>query len=157
MNAINRQEADNICGITNVLFADVNDVVYLPDPVNHIMAESLILLRDEVDFNELYGSPESISFTCVSDKSKAGNVFNYNLFLKYPRQTADVVNTLEDMCHKPVIIILVDGNGVRQILGNIKNPMRLQLSPLKPGEATGYNGYELNFSGKYTHTPYVLV
>jgi hypothetical protein len=157
MITINRQEADNISGILTVSFLDVNDIVFIPPQVDHIITESDIIIRSGASWLYFYGTPESIGFSCQSEEDNAGTTFTPALTLKYPREAAEIVAALEDMARRPMILITEDSNGIRKILGDVKNPMRMMFNPVKPAEAAGYNGYEVTFSGRYTHTPYLLV
>jgi len=157
MITINRQEADNIGGIISVSFLDVNDIVLIPAQVNHIISKSGILIRSGVSWLTLYGTPESIGFTCQPEETNAGTIFTPTLTLKYPRDNSTIIAAFEDMTRRPMILTIEDSNLVEKLLGDTKNPMRMQFNSVKPGEAAGYNGYEITFSGKYTHTPYLLV
>ncbi len=157
MITISRQEADNISGILAVSFIDVNDIVLIPDQINHTIDESSILLRTGASWLTLYGTPESIQFSCPPEETNAGIVYTPSLTLKYPRESATIIAALEDMQRRPMLLTIQDANLMKKLLGEIKNPMRMQFNPVKPGEAAGYNGYELTFAGKYTHTPYMLV
>lgn len=157
MITLNRQEADNISGIISVSFIDVNDIVLIPDQVNHIIVESGILLRTGAAWLNLYGTPESIVFSCPPEETNAGTIYNPSLTLKYPGESSAVTAALEDMRRRPVLLTIEDANLMKKLLGEIRNPMRMQFTPVKPGETAGYNGYEITFTGRYTHTPYLLV
>jgi len=157
MITINRQEADNISGILKVSFIDVNDISYIPPQVNHIIAESGILLGNSAAWLELYATPESILFTCAPEETSAGTIYPYSLALRYPRESAAIIAAFEDMARRPMLITIEDANALKKLLGDVKNPMRMMFNPVKPGEAAGYNGYEVTFNGTYTHTPYLLL
>jgi hypothetical protein len=156
MITISRQEADNISGIVEVLFIDVNDMVLLPEQVGHIIDESQIILRTGINWLNLYGTPESIALTFDAENTPAGTIYNTRLALRYPRENTTIIAAMEDMARRAMLIAVTDGNNLKKLLGDVKNPMRMLFAPVKPGEASGYNGYELIFEGRYTHTPYIL-
>ena len=157
MITINRQEADNISGIIQISFIDVNDVVFIPDQVNHTITESGIILRTGAAWLSFYGTPESIIFNCQPEESNAGTVYTPTLIMKYPNESSAIIAAFEDMARRSMLLTIEDANLKRKLLGEVKNPMRMQFNPVKPGEASGYNGYEVMFTGKYTHTPYLLI
>jgi hypothetical protein len=157
MITIDRKEADNMSGVIEISFLDVNDIVFIPAQVKHLITENGILIRSGSSWLTLYGTPESILFSCPPEDTSAGVIYNYSLTLRNPGEDPNVIAAFEDMARRPMILTIEDSNSVRKILGEIRNPMRMKYNQVKPAESAGYNGSEITFSGIYTHTPYLLI
>lgn len=157
MADINKPVSDNIGGSVLVEFCDILNVAGLPDVLNNTIDESLILLVTGAVWDKFYGSPETISVTISPESTNAGYKWNVSIKLSYPKDDASITNTFISMAQHAYIIKHTDGNGVKKILGSRDNPMRMKFDINSPGEASGYNGYSVEFSSAYVKPPYYLV
>lgn len=147
----------NIGGANTVEFISAGKVIDLPYPVDHTIQESNIQIESGTEWNAFYATPGSIEVNIESEESDAGTIYPVTVRLRYPKDQATVTASFLSMKNNPQIIKVTDNNLVKTLFGNLNTPMRMKFRILKPGEVSGYNGYQVEFTGKLLYPPYYLI
>lgn len=146
----------NIGGANTVEFTSILNNPSIPKDNDHKVTEANITLGSG-QWNTFYATPGSINVDVSEKESDAGTVWETKIKLRYPKDQAAATHTFLQMKNEPQIIKVTDNNLQKTLFGNKNTPMRMRFRILRPGEVSGYNGYEVEFYGTLLYPPYYLV
>jgi hypothetical protein len=94
---------------------------------------------------------EAIEFTHLSAKwrenensGKGGNFFKKEVFCSIPCVRNEISEELENYRNRRLAALVEEENGETRLV----YPLRMKINSDVPGSSTGWNGYDLNFSGE---------
>jgi len=158
MADINKSSQDNIGGFNRVRFIDINNIIKINDAINHsIDINDIIIFSNEFfpnDWNVFYGSTDTIQLEITTIETGAGKHYEISLRLRYPKDQASITNIFLDMANHAYLILVTNNQGETRLLGDKSSPMRMNFQILSPKDISGYNGYQVEFFGKFTYPPY---
>lgn len=102
-------------------------------------------------WNVIYGTPETMQLESELQDGPAGMKYLYKLKILIPKDRFLVEKEIFAMTGRRLIIKSGDKNGTVRIFGTIDCPMKMTSRLLKPATMEGFNGYELLFSGEFSH------
>lgn len=111
----------------------------------------LITPRPGKAWNSVYGTPETIQLESEQQDTSAGLKYSYKLKILVPKDRAPVESELYAMNGRRLIIKSGDKNGTIRVFGTMDCPMKVTSKLIKPAAMEGFNGYELLFSGEFSH------
>lgn len=111
----------------------------------------LITPRPGKAWNAVYGTPETIQLESEQQDTSAGLKYIYKLKILVPKDRAPVESELYAMNGRRLIIRSGDKNGTIRVFGTMDCPMKVTSKLIKPAAMEGFNGYELLFSGEFSH------
>jgi len=158
MADINKSSQDNVGGFNRVRFIDINNIIKINDAIDHTLdIDDIVIFSNEYfpnDWSTFYGSTETIQLDIETVETDAGKHYEITLRLRYPKDQALITNIFLDMANHAYLILVTNNQGETKLLGNKTSPMRMNFRILSPADIPGYNGYQVEFSGKFTYPPY---
>lgn len=149
MGNILRHSGINIGGLNSISWIFREDVGVFNFYLSSLNCQ--ITPRPEKSWNEIYGTPETIQLESEQQDTPAGIKYSYKLKILVPKDRAPVESELYAMTGRRLIVRSGDKNGTVRIFGTMDCPMKVTSKILKPAAMEGFNGYELLFSGEFTH------
>lgn len=147
----------NISGINTVEIIAARNIDSIPDPSGNQVTEENITLVSGKSWDNFYGTPGTIVPGMEAVRTEAGIYYKLSIKLRYPKDQASVTADFAGRAIQGHVLKITDNNGTKTLWGEKNNPMYMSFSIKKPGEVSGYNGYEVEFTGTSVHPPYYLV
>ena len=149
MGNIFRHTGINIGGLNSISWIYREDVGIFS--FNLSTLNCLIDPKVGKSWNAVYGTPETIQLESEQQDTPAGMKYIYKLKILVPKDRAPVESELFAMNGRRLIVRSGDKNGTVRIFGTMDCPMKVTGKLIKPAAMEGFNGYELLFSGEFTH------
>jgi hypothetical protein len=149
MGNILRHTGINIGGLNSVSWIFKEDVAGFSFNLTNLLCQVTPKLGKS--WNAIYGTPETIQLESEQQDTPAGMKYIYKLKTLIPKDRSQVETELYSMIGRHLILKSGDKNGTIRIFGTLDCPMKVTGKLLKPSSIEGFNGYELLFSGEFTH------
>ena len=149
MGDILRHTGTNIGGIGKVSWVFFEDTAAIR--YNEATLCCSVDLKPGRSWNSLYGTPETIQLESEQQDTPAGLKYIYKIKILVPKDRLEVEVELFRMNGRWVILKITDKNGTDRLFGTKENPMKATSRLLKPAMVEGFNGFELLFTGEFSH------
>jgi hypothetical protein len=149
MGNISRHTGINIGGLNSISWIFREDVGIFSFYASSL--NCLITPKPGKSWNAVYGTPETIQIESEQQDTPAGMKYVYKLKILVPKDRAAVESEIFAMNGRRLIIRSGDKNGTVRVFGTMDCPMKVASKLIKPAATEGFNGYELLFTGEFTH------
>lgn len=141
-----KHTGDNVGGNYRLRIAYVEKVQEVPATVDGAIHHDVVMKAGGRWF-DIYCSEGSIDFKDAQAESDHGGFFNKTVSGFIPKDRADVVEFVEALKNRPVIIDLIDNNEVRKLVGTLEEPMYFTASFESKDQTAGRAGTSITFTG----------
>ena len=148
MDNISRHTGSNLGGLNSISWAYYEDLISFS--TNDSLYSTIVFVASK-GWNSLYFTPETMSLESDQQILPAGMKFIYKIKMLVPKDRQEVEVILAKLLLRKLIIKTTDKNNVIRVFGNLDSPMKLTYKLLKPGTIEGFTGYEVLFSGEFSH------
>jgi hypothetical protein len=133
----------NIGSIIAISYALASDIVLISPPDENESVQ--ITFASGKSFSPFSYTPDSASFSEEQQDNDAGPYFPQGLSFRCPKIDTIQHAIVKSLLNQDIVIVATDGNGKSYVIGTVETPARASLKMLRPGSASGYNGYEVSF------------
>ncbi len=149
MGNISRHTGINIGGLNSISWIFRENVGIFS--FNLPTISCLIAPKLGKSWNAIYGTPETTQLESEQQDTPGGLKYLYKLKVLIPKDRAPVETELYAMNGRRLILKSGDKNGTVRVFGTMDCPMKVTSKLIKPAAMEGFNGYELLFTGEFTH------
>ena len=139
---------DNTGGVETLWYADVQDVVSVPDPDEALVSASVVL-RPEASWYQLVATRTTLGFTQAGKEDRHGPYFQPQLKGVLAKATAGLAAGLEALDGRRLLLLYRDNNGLVWLVGTPDEPLTFA-DKYDAGTTTARNNYDFTFSGETT-------
>jgi len=147
---------ENMGGNSGFEFSPAQLVASIPQAFEGTVTSEIVMVGAAA-FLVGYCSQGTLSYTEVSEETRAGTIFNISVKGFYPKASAAMVVLFYEMLYQKFILLVSENSGEKLIFGNKKEQLSFKFSKSSksaPGERAGY---DFEFSGIVTTpSPYYL-
>lgn len=140
--------ADNTGGVEALWYADVADVLSVPNPDTALITESVVL-RPDCYWYQLVATRTTLGFTQPGKEDRHGPYWQPNLKGVLAKATAVLAQGLEALDGRRLLVIYRDHNGLVWLVGTLDEPLKFS-DKYDAGTTTARNNYDFSFSGETT-------
>lgn len=146
MAEITRHSGKNTGGICCLQWAYTDNIASMEKDFEDLTA---LISFSNGGWEEVYYTPGTITLQENQVTTDAGIRYDYTLTLRIPKDRASVATTLFARRYRDFILRITNANELVRLLGTDEVPMRMGQQMLWPGEVSGFNGYEIRFTGSF--------
>ncbi len=139
---------ENVGGVAALWYADVADVLSVPDPDEPLIAADVVL-RPGAAWYQLVATRTTLGFTQAGKADRHGPYFQPQLKGVLAKATATLAAGLEALDGRRFLLLYRDQNGGVWLVGAPDEPLAY-LDKYDAGTATARNNYDFTFSGETT-------
>lgn len=151
MEQLTKPAGKNTGGICTVELAYTSDLSSMEKDYSQLAASPVF---SDGGFREIYATPETVNLIEEQVETDAGTRYDYTLVVRLPKDRASLALSLFNLRYRNFIIRITNKNQLTRLLGTDLIPMRMAQQMLWPHQVSGYNGYELRFTGRFPHPPF---
>jgi hypothetical protein len=137
---------DNVGGVEALWYADVADVLNVPDPDEPLISTDIVL-RSGAAWYQLVATRTTLGFTQDGKTDRHGPYFLPKLKGVLAKATATVAAGLEALDDRRFLLLYRDHNGTTWLVGEPDAPLTFT-DKYDTGTATARNNYDFLFSGE---------
>jgi len=149
MNDIKKPIGNNLGGVIRFNFIDVNDVESIPDSIDDVVSEAVVL-KEGAQWSCGYGTQFSIGYSEPTEDTNAGTIYKKSFDATCPQDSAENKNLFRLKRHKRFILDIYTSNGMRLLVGTIAEPLKFSAKLSTKTQMSELAGYVINFSGDGT-------
>jgi hypothetical protein len=139
---------DNTGGVEALWYADVADVLSVPDPDGPLISTDIVL-RPGASWYQLVATRTTLGFTQAGKEDRHGPYWQPQLKGVLAKATASVAAGLEALDARRFLLLYRDNNGLVWLVGALDEPLKFS-DKYDAGTATARNNYDFLFSGETT-------
>lgn len=139
---------DNTGGVEALWYADVRDVLSVPDPDAPLLTSDVVLAKDACWY-QLVATRTTMGFTQPGKEDRHGPYWQPSLKGVLAKATPTVAAGLEALDARRFLLLYRDHNGITWLVGTPDEPLRFS-DKYDAGTATARNNYDFVFSGETT-------
>lgn len=139
---------DNVGGVEALWYADVTDVLRVPDPDAPLIVADVVL-REGAAWYQLLATRTTLGFTQAGKRDRHGDYFQPSLKGVLAKATPTVAAGLEALDGRRFVLLYRDHNGTTWLVGTVDEPLSFS-DKYDAGTATARNNYDFTFSGETT-------
>lgn len=139
---------DNVGGVEALWYADVADVLHVPDPDAPLLTTDVVL-RPGASWYQLVATRTTLGFTQAGKNDRHGPYFQPSLKGVLAKATPTVAAGLEALDGRRFLLLYRDHNGTTWLVGTVDEPLTFS-DKYDTGTATARNNYDFTFSGETT-------
>jgi hypothetical protein len=140
--------ADNTGGVEALWYADLADVLSVPDPDTALITESVVL-RPGATWYQLVATRTTLGFTQPSKADRHGPYWQPLLKGVLAKATPELAQGLEALDGRRLLVLYRDNNGLVWLVGQYDEPLKFS-EKYDAGTVTARNNYDFTFSGETT-------
>jgi len=137
---------DNVGGVEALWYADVADVLSVPDPDAPLLTTD-VLLRAGASWYQLVATRTTLGFTQPGKTDRHGPYWQPQLKGVLAKATATVAAGLEALDGRRFLLLYRDNNGTTWLVGTLDEPLTFS-DKYDAGNTTARNNYDFVFSGE---------
>lgn len=146
---------NNIGSITKIYYVFKDDVLSISDPdEDNIVEIQLKLTKKLKEFNF---TVFTAGFVEPEKNHSAGNYFDQSVKCKRPKIDTENNIDLDSLKDRELLLITIDGNINLNLVGSLDSPVFIKKSLIRPGDPSGYNGYDIEFYSKSPQPAYFIL
>lgn len=146
---------NNIGSITKIYYVFKDDVLSISDPDEDNIVE--LLLKSGKKLKEFIFTVFTASFVETEKNHSAGNFSDQTVKCKRPKIDTENNVDLDSLNNRELLLITIDGNINLNLLGSLDSPVLMKKSLIRPGDPSGYNGYDIEFTSKNPQPAYFIL
>lgn len=132
-------------------FSPVQLVSAIPQAVDGVVTSAITMVGDAV-FLDGYSTPGTLSYSEVSEETRAGIIYRVSVKGFYPKAPASMISLFGEMVRQKYILLVSEISGEKLIFGNKNEPLSFVFSKSSKNAPGERSGYDFEFSG-ITTTP----
>jgi len=141
---------DNLSGVRSFRFIPVVDVAFIPDAISSLITGPLILKTAKRWYNG-YVIQKTSNYFADSGDGPNGPFYKFSFEGYNPRISQAGSENLTEMIRYRFLLDLIDNNGNRRLVGNLKNGLSFHNKETPGVQGTGLNSYFIGFTGEQTN------
>jgi hypothetical protein len=146
---------NNIGSITKIYYVFKDDVLSISDPDEDNIVE--IQLKKTKKLKEFDFTVFTASFFEPEKNHSAGNYSDQGVKCKRPKINTENNVDLDSLNNRELLLIIIDGNINLNLVGSLDSPVLMKKSLIRPGDPSGYNGYDIEFTSKSPQPAYFIL
>jgi hypothetical protein len=139
---------DNVGGVEALWYADVADVLSVPDPDEPLISTDVVL-QPGACWYQLVATRTTLGFTQAGKSDRHGPFFQPQLKGVLAKATAALAAGLEALDGRRFVLLYRDNNGLVWLVGSLDEPLTFS-DKYDAGTVTARNNYDFTFSGETT-------
>jgi hypothetical protein len=137
-----RFEENNSAVIKSLWVIALDSLTLIPNKSAFEFSEMTI--ASGVQFEEIKFTHQTAKWGEKENEGKGGNFFKKEVFCSIPCVRNEISEELENFRSRRLAAIVSEQNGENRLV----YPLRMKINTDVPGTASGWNGYDLYFSGE---------
>lgn len=146
MKDIKKPNGNNLGGVIRFNFIDVNDVESIPDSIDDVVSEAVVL-KEGAQWSCGYGTQFSIGYSEPTESTNAGTIYKKSFDASCPQDCAENKNLFRLKRNKRFILDIYTSNGLRLLVGTIEEPLQFTSNLATKTQMTELAGYVIKFYG----------
>ena len=139
---------DNVGGVEALWYADVADVLSIPDPAAPLITTDIQLVPG-ASWYQLVATRTTLGFTQPGKEDRHGPYWQPQLKGVLAKATPTVAAGLEALDTRRFVVLYRDHNGITWLVGSLDEPLKFS-DKYDAGTATARNNYDFTFAGETT-------
>jgi hypothetical protein len=107
-----------------------------------------ITFSDTSDIYSIYCTAETLSLKETPKETNSRNHYVTDVSGFIPNNNESVHSAIVDMEGKSYVVLIQDGNGYYQLVGESQYPLRIKANSISGKSVSDRSGYQINFVGK---------
>jgi hypothetical protein len=137
-----KYEGNNSAVLKSLQIIPVEGLTYIPNKSSFSYSELTIAVNSA--FSDIEFTPYSGRWSEKENEGKGGNYFKKEVFCSLPCIRSEISLEMENFRNRRLASLVTEINGETRLVF----PLRLKMEKSVPGTPSGWNGYDLLFSGE---------